>query len=311
MREATGPSEAPSPSPLAVHGALVAVQLGFASHHVVSKVAVAELPPGALAFTRASVAALVLFVVHLSRRGLPRVAPREAAKLAGAALLGIAANQLLFFSGLRRTEAINASVLVTTIPVFTLLVSFVLRRERATLRGTGGIAIALSGVLYLVGAEAVSVGVDTIAGDLMIVANALCYGAYLVVAAPLVKRHGSMTAVVWLFAFGALWVAPFGVPDLVAHAAAVRPAIWLAVAWVVLVATLFTYLANAWALKHAPPSVVAIYIYLQPVAAAALAVLFLDERITARRVVAAALVFLGIYLVTRQRRPEPGEPEAD
>lgn len=227
----------------------------------------------------------------------------DALKLAGCALLGIAANQLLFFEGLSRTAATNASVLVTTIPVFTLLVSLALRREQTTGRGVLGIALALGGVLYLVGAEAVEIGFDTIAGDLMIVANAFCYGSYLVLVARLVRKHGSMTAVVWLFFFGALWVAPFGARDLVARAPAVQPLIWLGVTHVVLVATVFTYLVNAWALKHAPPSVVAIYIYLQPVGATALAVIFLDEVVTPRLVVAAVLVFAGIYLVTRRARP--------
>ncbi|HJL14048.1 MAG TPA: DMT family transporter [Sandaracinaceae bacterium LLY-WYZ-13_1] len=299
-----------TPSPLVVHGALVAVQLGFASHHVVSKVAVAEVPPGALAFVRASSAALIMLAIHLARRGLPRVPVRDLPKLAGAALLGIAGNQLLFFHGLSRTRATNASVLVTTIPVFTLVATLVLGREKATWRGIGGVAVALSGVLYLVGVEALTVGVETIAGDAMIVANAACYGTYLVVVTNLVKRHGSMTAVVWLFTFGALWVAPFGVPDLLTTAPRLAPAIWAAVAWVVLVATVFTYLVNAWALRYAPASVVAIYIYLQPVAATALAVTFLDEPVTARLLVAALLVFAGIFLVTRRPR-DRGDARTD
>jgi drug/metabolite transporter (DMT)-like permease len=303
MRDDT--PEVGAPSPWIVHGGLLAVQLGFASHYVVSKMVVRELPPSALALVRASGAALLMFVVHLALRGVPRVSKKDALALAGCAVLGIAGNQLLFFHGLARTTASNASVLITTIPVFTFIVSVALRRETVTARALGGIALALSGVLVLLGAEALSLGSETIVGDVMIVLNCLFYGSYLVLVGGLVKRLGSMTAVVWLFFFGALWVAPFGAGDLVRHAGDVAPGTWVKVLYIIFVPTIFTYLVNAWALRHAPASLVAIYIYLQPIAATALAVAFLGEEITPRLMAAAALVFVGIGLLTFRRKAAP------
>ncbi len=302
MERATAENE---PSPFWVHASLVAVQLGFASHHVASKLVLRDMHPGALAVVRAVSAALILFTVHLATRGLPRVPLKDLPLLALCGVLGIAANQLLFFEGLSRSTAINASILVTTIPVFTLLVAIALRREVAKLRTLLGVGLALSGVLYLLGVEAFSVGSGTALGDALIVANAFCYGSYLVLVGPLVRRHGSMTTVVWLFFFGALWVLPYGAADLAHTAAAITPRTWALVAWVVLVATIFTYLVNGWALRYAKPSVVAIYIYLQPVAASVLAVILLGERITPRVIVAAILVFAGIYLVTRRVKKTP------
>jgi drug/metabolite transporter (DMT)-like permease len=288
------------PRAITVHGALVLVQLGFAGHHVVSKIVMRELPPTALALIRASSATLILLAVHLiARRRLPRVPLADLPKLAGCALLGIAANQVLFFEGLARTTAINASLLTATIPVFTFLAALLFRREQPTLRSLGGTALALGGIAYLLGVEAITVGGRTITGDLLVVANALCYALYLILVTNLVKKHGSLTAVVWLFFFGALWIAPFGARDLAAHAGELDAGRWALVAYVVLIATAFTYLVNAWALKHAPASIVAIYIYLQPLAAAVLAMAVLDETLTTRVLAAAALVFAGIYLVAR------------
>lgn len=300
MTRATG-----TPSPFWVHTALVAVQLAFASHHVASKIILRELAPGALSFLRAATAAVILLLGHLATRGVPRVPLRDVPLLALSALLGIAANQVLFFEGLARTTAINASILTTTIPVFTLIASLALRREAARVGLVLGIALAALGVLYLLGIEAFTIGGDTALGDALIVANALSYGIFLVVVGPLVRRHGALTTAVWLFVFGAFFVAPYGAPDLVEGAGAVSSSAWLLVAWVILAATLFTYVVNGWALRYAEPSIVAIYIYLQPVAASVLAVLVLGEHLAPRVVVAALLVFLGIYLVTRRKMPRP------
>lgn len=294
------PSTSP-PSVLAVHAGLVAVQLGFATHYVVGKIVMREMPPGALALFRAATAALLLLALHLARRGSPRVPLRDLPMLALCALLGIAANQVLFFEGLARSTAINASLLVTTIPIFTYVTSLALRREVVTLRAALGTALSLGGVLYLLGAAGFASTESTIVGDLLVVGNSLCYGVYLVLVGPLVRRHGSLRVVVWLFAFGALWVAPYGATDLARTAGDLAAPTWGLVAYIVAVATVFTYLVNAWALRHAPPSIVAIYIYLQPVATAVLAVLLLGEALTSRVLVAALLVFTGIYLVARTR----------
>lgn len=282
-----------------VYGTLLAVQLAFASHHVVSKVVVDELPPAALALVRAGSATVVMFLIHLAVRGLPRVAHRDLPKLAGCGLLGIAGNQLLYFYGLERTTSVNASVLITTIPVFTVVVSVLLKKERFVLRRAVGVGVAMSGVLLLVGWNALSLGLTTAVGDVMVVLNSLLYAGFLVLVGPLVAKYGSLTVVVWLFAFGALFVAPLGVPELVGAAPSVPMHIWGLAGYVVLVPTIFTYLANTWALGYARPSLVAIFIYLQPVGATLLAVIFLDATVELKLLLAASLVFTGIYLVAR------------
>lgn len=303
-------STAKEPSPHWVHAGLVAVQLGFASHYVVGKLVVRELPPGGLALVRATVAAVILLGWHVTRSGLPRVALGDLPKLALCSLLGIAANQVLFFEGLARSTAIHASLLVTTIPVFTLLTGLALRREKATGRAFLGVALALSGAVYLIGADGFSMSGGTLVGDLLVLGNSLCYGVYLVVVRPLVQRLGSVRVVVWLFAFGVLWIAPYGATDFARHAGDLRGETWALVVYIILVATVFTYLVNAWALGRAPSSMVAVYIYLQPVAAAVLAMLVLGETLSSRVTLAALLVFVGIYLVVRTKSAARSEGAA-
>ena len=87
-----------------VHLALLAVQLAFASLSIVAKRVMVELSPFALVAIRATSAALLLWVIALLRRRW-RVPRRDLAVLAGLAVLGIAANQLLFIAGLARTSA--------------------------------------------------------------------------------------------------------------------------------------------------------------------------------------------------------------
>lgn len=282
-----------------VHAALLAVQIAFASLSVVGKVVLRSVEPSALALLRVGGAAAVFWLV-LARAGADPRRPmpaRDVLAIAGCAALGIFGNQVLFLYGLRATTATNATVLVATIPVFTVLVAIVLGRERARARTIGAVGLAFGGVLWLVGGD-VALGGETALGDVLVVANALAYAFYLVLVRELVRRYGSLRVVAVGFAAATLYALPFGGPVLAAQAPSISRQIWALVGYVVLVATVFTYLANAWALRHASATTVAIYIYVQPTVAALLAWVVLGDVPSPRLAITALAVFAGIWLAS-------------
>jgi drug/metabolite transporter (DMT)-like permease len=314
------PDAKPPPSAIRVHAAIFAVQVAFASLAVAGRLVLREMPAPSLVVVRLLGASLVFAAlpVATSRRSVPW---RDRWGIAFAALLGIFGNQALFLLGLRSTSATHATLLVATIPIFTMIAAAVLERERPSPLALLGTAIAFSGVGYLVGAEAFAIGVETLVGDLLVLANSLVYGFYLVLIRPYVARHGSTVVVSWGFGFALLYALPFATlapiwfPEL--GSIAVLPDLsartwWLAL-YVVLVPTVFTYLTNAWALRHASSSTVAVWIYAQPTFAALMAWYFLGESLTPRLAFAAGLVFVGIGLVARGRAvaaPPPRDTSA-
>lgn len=282
---------------LAVHLALLAVQVFFASLSIVAKRVMSELSPFALTATRVVGAAALLWGVALLRRRW-RVPTRDLGALAGLAVLGIAANQLLFIAGLARTTATMALVLGTTIPVFTAGLAILLGRERPSARRLGGIAVGLAGAIVAIGVGELG-GREHLLGDLLIIVNSLAYAAYLVLGRGILQRHDSLVVVTWVITFGAVLILPFGaagaadqLPDLSARG-------WAGMAWIVLAATVGTYALNAWALARAEASLVATYIYVQPVVGAALAYVFLGERVTWGTGAGGVLIAAGIWVVSR------------
>ena len=104
-------------------------------------------------------------------------------------------------------------------------------------------------------------------GDLMILLNAASYGFYLVMVKPLMAKYKPLTVIAWVFVFGALFVLPIGWQQAAAiDWSAFEPAHWQGVAYVVIGTTFMAYLLNIFALRHVQPTVVSIYIYLQPLA---------------------------------------------
>jgi drug/metabolite transporter (DMT)-like permease len=289
---------------LSVHAILVVVQFCFASLAVVGRLALGHVPPNALMFTRVAGGALVFYAILRFRGSVTLPERKDVPRLVACALLGIVLNQFLFLNGLARSTATNASVLGCTIPVFTLLVAALAGVERPTAKRLGGIAVALLGTLVLVGVDRFDLSEKRVLGNFLVVCNSLSYGSFLVAIRPLSTRYPAMTLVTWLFLISVPFAAITGVPTWIAFAPEVTVTDGLLLAFLVAVPTVGAYSLNQLAIGRAESSVVAAYVYLQPVIASVGARFLLGETPTSRTLIAAALIFLGLWLSARGR-PAP------
>jgi drug/metabolite transporter (DMT)-like permease len=287
------------------HGALWVVQLAFASQAVEGKVAMSDLAQGgggihpvALAMTRMFGAALFFGILGRSR-GAWKVSRRDMLTLAGLSVLGISLNQTLFLVGLQHTSPTAAALLSVTIPVFTAALAVAFRVEKPSARLGVGLGCALVGVLWLTGVRSVD------RGAVIVTINSLSYSLYLVLSRGTIRRLGALTVVMWIFVFGALLFAPLGVPVLAGDVGHWTGRSWVLVAYIVAVPTIVAYLCNAWALGRSSPTLVTIYIYLQPLIAALLAWVQLGQPLTSRLVTAAAFIVVGVAIVVTRAPPQP------
>lgn len=291
---------------LSVHAALITVQLLFAALALAGRFVLAEFPAGALIMLRVLGAGVLLMLIQWWRGGRWVTDRRHLLELAGLGLLGITFNQSLFVYGLRHTTAINATILVTTVPVFSVIGAVLLGRDRASWVKFGGIALAAAGTVWLIGPDRISLAPDVAFGNLLIVLGMICYSSYFLLATRMLKTYDALTVTTHVMALSIVTVAPIGVPPLLhLDAAAVRPIIWFWVAFIIVGPTLLTYLLNVWALKRVSSNVVTVYIYMQPVLTAAFAPMLLQgERLTTRAAAAGLLIFSGVSVVLLSERRE-------
>lgn len=291
-----------SASDLKPHLALLSVQALFGSLPVIAKVVLPVIPAISLVGFRVGITALVLFVVQLCRRRVWLQYREDYVKLAILSLFGVTFNQLLFIGGLSLTKASNTSLLAVTIPIFTLVVSAIAGTERLRAAKVFGILLAAAGIVFLIDPRNASFSSQTTLGDLMIVVNSLSYGIFVATSKETITRNGAFRSMMWIFIFSSIVCVPLGFWSMSGvDAASVSGGVWLLVLYIAVVATAGPYLLNAYALSKVNPSVVAVYIYLQPVIGFVLAVAFLNERLDFKFAIAAILVFAGVYLTTKRR----------
>jgi drug/metabolite transporter (DMT)-like permease len=139
----------------------------------------------------------------------------------------------------------------------------------------------------------------------MIIANGFCYAFYLSISKDVISRNGAIRSLAWLFLIGSIICVPLGIVSLSAvDFSSVTTHGWLSVAFIILFPTIGAYYLNAWALTRVAPSVVAVYIYLQPLVGTCLAIFVLGEEWKPRIFLAMALIFTGVFLVTRKGKRE-------
>lgn len=297
---------APSPAPdLRVHLTLMLVQAAFGGFHVVAKAALSFLSPLQLAGLRVGLATPFLLLLAWRRdRFIP--ARRDLPMLALLGFLGVFANQIFFINGLRYTTAINASILMPSLPVFAVAAAALLRIEKIGPRRLVGIALSVAGALVLVNPFRFSADHAMAIGNLMILVNCLCYALFLVLQRPLFQRIPWRTLIAWSFLFGGGAVLLVSLPALSRLEPAKVPAgTWWGVAYIVVAATVFAYAANTWAVRRSSPALVAAYGTLQPLVAAVLAASFLGERFGWVEGIGFALIVAGLWRVSH-RPPVPG-----
>ncbi|MCZ7651212.1 MAG: DMT family transporter [Thermoanaerobaculia bacterium] len=293
---ATPPRHGPDGPAIAV---LLLVQLLFATLPVAGKVVLREISPLALGGLRVLIATpLLLAYAAWTDRLLP--ARRDWPRLALLGLLGIAANQGLFLLGLSFTSATSASILMPSIPVFTLAAGALLGVEKIGPRRVLGVALAAAGALVLLDPTQLGTGWRASIGNLLILANCLCYAFFLVLLRPLLARLPWRTVVAWTFLFGGVGLVAISLPWLVATewTALSREAV-AGIAYIGLGPTTASFALNTWAVRRSSPSTAAAFTTLQPLLTAGLAAIWLAERPRPVQGVGFLLIVLGLVVAMR------------
>ncbi len=259
--------------------------------------------PSFLAFRFATGALMLAAVLAILRQPLMS-APGERAGLAVLGMVGYAVEAGLFFAAIQFGTAAAVTLLFFTYPVWVALLSVAMGR------GLPGVLVIGALVATVAGAALVVVsggGLDiTTAGILFALGSALTFAGYLAGADVVVRRTNSLTGAMWISAFSALGLSAYSVVT----GAGQWPVGWRQ--WGPVLGTaaftsgafvcLFAGLRRLGAVRT---SIVAAS---EPLAATALAVIFLGERLRVGIVLGGMLILAGAVTASLARRSQPAEP---
>ena len=301
-RSAIGADEGVSqpPAPLLVDLALLAVALMWASTFSLFKIAWREIDP--VAFTSLRFAAMVLFSVAVLMLSKSRVRPRRAdlPGLIASGLTGYFLYQMGFMLGLDRTTALASAILISTHPIFSVIVMWLVRKEKPRALEVAGVVIGFIGVAVFLRAWDAFAAARL--GDLFSLGAAAAFGTYGVVTQPLSKRFPPRELMAYGLGLGGLLITLVGFPAMIDQDwNSVSAGTWAILIYAIIGPVYLAYLLWNWAIRQRGIPRTVIYGFLVPILGGAIAVLLLDEQLTTERVIG-ALIVIGGLVVTRLGR---------
>jgi drug/metabolite transporter (DMT)-like permease len=272
--------------------------LGLAFSSIfIKKLEMKEVPPLAIALYRMAIATALLLpaAIALKGREMVRMTGRDAALLALGGFF-LALHFGAWITSLRYISIATSVVLVNSHPIFVVLASYLFLGEKPSRRNLAGTAIGLVG-MAIISRDGFKDVEFALAGNALAILGALAVVGYFIIGRKVRARVSLLGYVTPLYGacslFLLLWAIAAGNSLGPFEAGA-----WLYFAALAIVPTIFGHTVFNWAIKHVRPSAVSLAFLGEPVAAAALAFFFFDQRPSPSTLAGGALVLAGVYLAT-------------
>jgi len=277
---------------------LLALAVIWGVNFSVVKAVLGVLDPMALNALRFPMAAVVMAAVVARLPGPPLEAP-DRIRLVLLGILGNVVYQMAFILGVDATLAGNASLLLATSPVWTVLLSTALGHEEANGLVFVGSALTLGGMALVVlgGGHAMGLDRETLRGDALMIGAAVLWAAYTVSSGRYVRKYGAIRVTTWTLWIGTPVLVLLGIPALVTTPwPAVSAWVWAGVAYAGVLSVGVAYVLWYHGIVRLGSSRTALYSNLVPVAALLTAWVWLGEVPGALQASGAAVILGGISL---------------
>ena len=232
------------------------------------------------------------------------VPKKDLLMLIGAAVFGLVTNQCCYTIGLSITSPVNASIVTTSMPIFAMILAFLILKEPITAKKAGGVALGCAGAVILIvtSAAAANSKVGDIRGDLFCLGAQFSFALYLSLFSKTVRRYSVITVNKWMFTYATVMILPFTFGHVSSiDYAAIPTSTWLETGFVVIFGTYISYIMMMIGQQTLRPTVVSIYNYVQPVVSVTVSVLTGIGVFKPTQGLAVILVCLGVWLVTKSK----------
>lgn len=256
-----------------------------------------NISPFLLAFLRFSVASIILFPFAYNKL---RIAKEDLLKIMVVGVFGVGIHIPLFFFGLQLTPSINAPIIASAGPVFIIILSILLLKEKPRKKVILGTLVSLLGVIVIIGRPFIEQGFfnASFTGNLLILLAVITGVFYTIYSKELLFKYSPITVTFWSFVIGSIAFIPFLVSELS------NPATNLILNYKGIIGVIFGivfsstigYYLYQWGIQKIQANEVGIFTYIDPIVAIMIAYPLLGEVITPVFVIGSILVFGGIFV---------------
>lgn len=262
----------------------------------------AGFDPMQISLIRMATAAPIFLVTALVLKRDLRVKPRDLWMFAGTGIVSIVLFNVCYFHTMIKSEASVAVVLLYTSPVFIMLLSAVIFREKITAVKLAALGLTFAGCFLTAG---VSKGSGlTLPVLLTGLASGLFYGLYTIFGRFALNKYSPMTVTALTFIAGAVGSLPIGSPAHTARLAFSSGKTALLCLGIGVVCTVLPYFLYTWGLAKMESGKAAILVAVEPLVGALLGMTLYGESRDIAKIIGILLILTAIVLLSKAKSPE-------
>lgn len=280
----------------AIFGINIIVCKDLTSGHLISPIAL---------FTLRSIGAGLIFWILSLFMKPEKVERKDLIKIFAAAFLGYFVTQLTFLVAIPDVTPMHCSIISSMSPIYTMFIAAVVLKEPLTWKKASGVLLSLGGILFLIFNNArgsSGVAESSLPGILLMFLNSLSFSLYLGIFKPVIEKYSVVTFMKWIFLFSTLMSLPLSFKEVFSLSWTCIPGaqMW-ELGFLIVFATFISYFLIPFGQKRIRPTLVSMYSYIQPIIATVISIIIGMDILTWQKVLAAVLVFTGVFIVSRSR----------
>ncbi len=257
-----------------------------------------------LILLRFAFAFLFLAPFFISSKKQIKIDKKDLPKFIAVGVFAITLNISLFFEGLKRTTAIDASILTLTIPMFSVLLSWWFLKEKVYFVNLIGIFLGFLGCLVIIGIPQIFTGTispQAFLGNVLIILASISWVIGAIIAKPLLSKYSSLVVTGIAFIVGTVTMflpsafEYFQNPVWISQITIVG---FLGLIYLILLSSISAYFLFEWGLSKTSVIVANLFQYIEPLIATILAISLLNEQISKTFIFGALFIAIGVYLGT-------------
>lgn len=281
------------------HISIIAANIIFGINTAISHSLIpTKISPFTLSFFRMSGALLLFWITSLF---LPKekLSKKDLFLLLIAGFVGIFVNQTSFLLGLSTTSPIDASIIITLLPVNSMILAAIFLKEPISVKKIVGVLIGATGILLLILKNSSDkIGSGNLKGNLLILCSSMSYAFYLTIFKKLISKYSPVTVMKWMFLTATVCMLTICFKDLQKFNFNSLSTITISkILYVIIFATFIAYFLIPIGQKNLRPTLLSMYNYLQPIVASGIAIFYGLSSFSWDKFLAIILVFVGVYFV--------------
>ena len=286
-------------------GLMILSTMFWAGAFVAGKFSVGQFSPVTISFFRFLIATSIIFPIMIRmEKHRWRLGKKDLLTVVFIGFIGMVGYHMFFYTALKYTTAINASVIGAMSPLVMNVVSVFFLKAKLGWKRLSAILLSLTGVVLIITNGNIEgfVKGGFNPGDFLMMIAVLCWVAYGIMSKKVMENYSPLIITAYSFLTAAVMLFPFALADLgTGYLPKTTFSGWMAILYMAIFPSVIGYLVQQVSFKKLGTGKTMMFINLVPVFSIVLAVIFLGETISLLKIGFALMIIAGVYISIKLR----------